>query len=134
MQSPKVWASQCGTGAGKTLIGVDILTRDELVAADVNEQQILEILERRPIGLILSPIGGQGFLLGRGNQQISPEVIRRLDRLNLLVICLPSKIAALRTRPLLVDSGDVAVDQMLSGYIQVVTGYHESIIYKIISP
>ncbi len=121
-------------GIPKTLIGVDILTRDGLVAADVSERRILQELAHRPLGLILSPIGGQGFLLGRGNQQVSPEVIRRVGRLNILVICLASKIAALQSRPLLVDTGDVAVDRLLSGYIQVVTGYHESIIYKIISP
>jgi predicted polyphosphate/ATP-dependent NAD kinase len=112
---------------------VDILTRSELVAADVNERQILEVLAHRPLGLILTPTGGQGFLLGRGNQQVSPEVIRRLGRSAFLVICLASKIASLKGRPLLVDTGDIEVDRLLAGYIQVVTGYHESIIYKIIS-
>jgi predicted polyphosphate/ATP-dependent NAD kinase len=121
-------------GLPKSLVGVDILTRNELVAADVSERQILEMLEQRPLGLILTPTGGQGFLLGRGNQQISPEVIRRIGGANILVICLPSKIAALQGRPLLVDTGDASVDRRLSGYIQVVTGYHERIIYKIISP
>jgi predicted polyphosphate/ATP-dependent NAD kinase len=120
-------------GLTKTLIGVDILTRSELIAADVSERQILEMLARRPLGLILTPTGGQGFLLGRGNQQISPEVIRKLDRSAFLVICLASKIAALQGRPLLVDTGDIEVDCLLAGYIQVVTGYHERIIYKIIS-
>jgi predicted polyphosphate/ATP-dependent NAD kinase len=121
-------------GLPKTLIGVDILTRDKWIAADVNERQILEVLENRPLGLILSPIGGQGFLLGRGNQQISPEVLRRIGRTGLLVICLPSKIAALQGRPLLVDTGDGEVDRLMAGYISIITGYHESIIYKIITP
>ncbi len=121
-------------GLPKTLIGVDILTRSELLAADVSERQILEMLERRPLGLILSPTGGQGFLLGRGNQQVSPEVIHRIGRANILVICLPSKIAALQGRPLLVDTGDAGIDRLLAGYIQVITGYHERIIYKIMFP
>jgi predicted polyphosphate/ATP-dependent NAD kinase len=121
-------------GLVKTLVGVDILTRSEMIAADVNERQILELLDHRPLGLILTPIGGQGFLLGRGNQQISPQVIRRVGRAAILVICLASKIAALQGRPMLVDTGDAEVDRLLAGYIQVVTGYHESIIYKIISP
>jgi predicted polyphosphate/ATP-dependent NAD kinase len=116
----------------KTLVGVDIITHDELLAADVSEQQILEILEQRSLGLIITPTGGQGFLLGRGNQQISPEVIRRADRDNLLVICLASKIAALRGRPLLVDTGDLEVDHLLAGYTEVITGYHEKIIYKVL--
>jgi predicted polyphosphate/ATP-dependent NAD kinase len=61
-------------------------------------------------------------------------VIRRVGCENILVICPASKIAALRGRPLLVDTGDAMVDHLLAGYIQVVTGYHERIIYKIISP
>jgi predicted polyphosphate/ATP-dependent NAD kinase len=121
-------------GLPKTLIGVDTLTRSELLAADVNERQILEMLDHRPLGVILSPTGGQGFLLGRGNQQISPEVLRRVGRAGILVICLASKIAALQGRPLLVDTGDGEIDHLLSGYTQVITGYHESVIYKVISP
>jgi predicted polyphosphate/ATP-dependent NAD kinase len=120
-------------GLPKTLVGVDVVTSAELLAADVSERQILEILECRPLGLIVTPTGGQGFLLGRGNQQVSPEVIRRVGRENILVICLASKIAALQGRPLLVDTGDPEVDRLMSGYLQVVTGYHEKIIYKVAS-
>jgi predicted polyphosphate/ATP-dependent NAD kinase len=123
-----------GLGLPKTLIGVDILTRSEMIAVDVGERKILEVLERRPLELILTPTGGQGFLLGRGNQQISPEVILRVGRAGIQVICLASKIAGLQGRPLLVDTGDLEVDRLLAGYIQVVSGYHERIIYKIISP
>jgi predicted polyphosphate/ATP-dependent NAD kinase len=118
-------------GLPKTLVGVDIITHDEMLAADVSEQQILEILEQRPLGLILTPTGGQGFLLGRGNQQISPEVIKRTGRENILIVCLASKIAALRGGPLLVDTGDLETDHLLAGYTEVVTGYHEKIIYKV---
>jgi predicted polyphosphate/ATP-dependent NAD kinase len=120
-------------GLPKTLVGVDIVSKEELLAADVNEQKILEMLAHRPLGLIVTPTGGQGFLLGRGNQQISPQVIRGLGRKNILVVCMASKIAALRGRPLLVDTGDPETDKLLAGYIQVVTGYHEKIIYKVVS-
>ena len=118
-------------GLPKTLVGVDLLTRDELLAADVAERQILEMQEQRPLGLILTPIGGQGFLLGRGNQQISPEVIRRVGKANLLVLCLPSKLAALQGAPLLVDTGDPGVDALLAGYVEVITGYREKAIYRV---
>ena len=118
-------------GLPKTLVGVDILTRDDCLALDVGERQILDMLERRPLGLILSPTGGQGFLFGRGNQQLSPAVIRRVGRPDILVICPAGKIAALRGRPLLVDTGDAEVDRLLAGYIEVVTGYHEKTIYKV---
>jgi len=120
-------------GLPKTLVGVDIICRGELLAADVGERQILDMLDQRPLGLIITPTGGQGFLLGRGNQQISPDVIRRIERKNILVICLASKIAMLRGRPLLVDTGDSETDRLLSGYLPVITGYHEKIIYKVAS-
>jgi predicted polyphosphate/ATP-dependent NAD kinase len=121
-------------GLPKTLVGVDIITKTDLLAADVGERQILDMMERRPMGLIITPTGGQGFLLGRGNQQISPDVIRRVSREDMLVICLASKIAALQGRPLLVDSGDHQVDRLLVGYLPVISGYHEIIIYKVEAP
>ncbi len=118
-------------GLPKTLVGVDIVTREQALALDVGERQILELLERRPLGLILTPTGGQGFLFGRGNQQLSPAVIRRVGRSGILVVCPTGKIAALRGRPLMVDTGDADVDGLLTGYIEVVTGYHERAIYKV---
>ncbi len=120
-------------GLPKTLVGVDLLTRDELLAADVGERQILEWQERRPLGIIITPIGGQGFLLGRGNQQISPRVLRRVGREHLLVICPPAKLAALQGRPLLVDTGDPEVDALLTGYVEVITGYRERAVYRVSS-
>ncbi len=115
----------------KTLVGVDIVTSDDILAKDVGERQILEMLVHRPLGLIVTPTGGQGFLFGRGNQQISPQVIRHIGRENILVVCLASKIAALGGCPLLVDTGNLETDQLLTGYTDVVTGYHEKIVYKI---
>lgn len=118
-------------GLSKTLVGVDIITRNEILLMDVGERQILEMLEKRPLGMIVTPTGGQGFLFGRGNQQLSPQVIRRVGRDNILIVSLGSKIAALRGWPLLVDSGDPEVDRLLAGYVEVVTGYHEKIIYRV---
>jgi predicted polyphosphate/ATP-dependent NAD kinase len=120
-----------GLGLPKTLVGVDVITHGAMLAKDVGEQQILELLVERPLGLIVTPTGGQGFLFGRGNQQISPQVLRQVGRDNIQVICLASKISALRGRPLLVDTGDADIDSMLTGYIEIVTGYREKIIYKI---
>jgi predicted polyphosphate/ATP-dependent NAD kinase len=118
-------------GLSKTLVGVDIITRDKILAKDVGEKQILEYLALRPMGLIVTPTGGQGFVLGRGNQEISPQVIRKVGRENIQIDCLASKIAALRGRPLRVDTNDLEIDRLLSGYIEVITGYREKIVYKI---
>jgi predicted polyphosphate/ATP-dependent NAD kinase len=124
-------AIAAGLGFPKTLVGVDVLTREKVLALDASERQLLEILGTRPASIVVTPTGGQGFLFGRGNQPISPRVIRQVGRGNILVASLPDKLNALRGRPLLVDTGDADIDQMLSGYIRVVTGYHERVIYRV---
>jgi predicted polyphosphate/ATP-dependent NAD kinase len=118
-------------GLNKTLVGVDVILNRRLAGTDVNEAQLLRLLEKRKAKIIITPIGGQGYIFGRGNQQISPEVIKKVGRDNIMVVAAPEKINSLRGRPFLVDTGDRAVDRMLSGYIRVVTGYNEHVIYKI---
>ena len=118
-------------GLSKTLIGVDVVAARKLVAVDVNESQLLELLEGRKAKIIVTPIGGQGCIFGRGNQQISPKVIEKVGKDNIIVVGTTGKINSLRGRPLWVDTGQRAVDRMLSGYIKVVTGYNEQTIYKV---
>jgi predicted polyphosphate/ATP-dependent NAD kinase len=118
-------------GLGKALIGVDVVAAGKLIAMDVNESQLLELLQGRKARIIVTPIGGQGCLFGRGNQQISPQVIEKVGRENIIVVGTAGKINALRGRPLWVDTGERAVDQKLSGYVKVVTGYNEQAVYKI---
>lgn len=109
----------------KTLVGVDVVDKSRLLARDVNESQLLDLLEGRVAKIIVTPIGGQGYLFGRGNQQISPKVIKQVDRDNIIVVATPNKMDALRGRPLLVDTCDVETDRLLSGYVRVVCGYSD---------
>jgi predicted polyphosphate/ATP-dependent NAD kinase len=118
-------------GLDKTLIGVDVVAEGKLVAADVNESQLLKLIEGRNAKIVVTPIGGQGYIFGRGNQQISPKVIEKVGRDNVIVVSTTGKIHSLRGRPLWVDTGDRAVDEMLSGHIRVTTGYNEQIIYRV---
>ncbi|GAH15745.1 unnamed protein product, partial [marine sediment metagenome] len=85
-----------------------------VVALDVNEKQLLNLIPDQVVKIIVTPIGGQGFLFGRGNQPISPEVIMRVGRENIHVICTPDKLHSFAGRPLLVDTGDAKVDQLLN--------------------
>ncbi len=129
-------------GLSKTLIGVDVIVKEmdsegggepesRLVGADVNESQLLEMLEERLAKIVVTPIGGQGYLFGRGNQQLSPRVLEMVGRENIIVVSSKDKLYALGTQPLLVDTGDRAVDEMLSGYFTIVTGYNERAVRKV---
>jgi predicted polyphosphate/ATP-dependent NAD kinase len=118
-------------GLANTLTGVDVLLDGAVIAADANERELLALLDLHPAQIVITPIGGQGYLFGRGNQPISPAVIRRVGVENILVVSTPQKIVALGGRPLLVDSGDTAVDHLLAGYTRIITGYNEQTIYRV---
>lgn len=118
-------------GFEKTLVGVDIVARDRVIALDVNESQIMDLIQAKPTRIIITPIGGQGFLFGRGNQPISPGVIKYIGPENIQVVCTPSKLHSFLGTPLLVDTGDLGLDELISGYISIITGYQERAVYRI---
>jgi len=112
-------------GVEKTLLGVDIY-QNKKVIKDVNEQRILqEVKDWSKTWIVLSPIGRQGMLLGRGNQQISPEVLRRVGRDHIVVAATRNKIQGIEGGVLRVDTGDARVDKRLRGYIKVAIDYRE---------
>ncbi len=112
-------------GVEKTVLGVDIYKRGKVIL-DVDERKILEEIEDwQKTWIILSPIGRQGILLGRGNQQISPEIIKKVGKKRIIVVATKSKLQSIEGNVLRVDTGDVEVDNMLRGYIKVVTDYRE---------
>jgi len=119
-------------GLTKTLLGVDVVLNREMIASDVNEAGLLALIEGHRARIVVTPIGGQGFIFGRGNQQISPRVIERVGRDSLIIVSAPEKLHALGTQPLRVDTGDPAVDELLSGYITIVTGYSERAVRKVV--
>jgi len=112
-------------GVEKTVLGVDIYKKG-IVILDVDERRILEEVEDwKNTWVILSPIGHQGILLGRGNQQISPEIVKRVGKQRIIVVATKGKLQSIEGNVLRVDTGDVEVDNMLRGYIKVVTDYRE---------
>jgi predicted polyphosphate/ATP-dependent NAD kinase len=116
----------------KTLLGVDLLKNKRIIAKDLNESQLLDTLNDSKFKIIVSPIGGQGYIFGRGNQQISPEIIQKAGRDNIIVIADKGKLQSIGlNQPLRVDTGNEELDKKLSGYIRVINGYNEEIVKKI---
>jgi predicted polyphosphate/ATP-dependent NAD kinase len=116
-----------------TLLGVDVVRDSRLVAGDVNEEALLRLLRQAPgpATILVTAIGGQGHIFGRGNQQLSPAVIRSVGLENISIVAAKSKIADLSGRPLLVDTNDAALDLDLCGMRMIVTGYDDCILYRV---
>lgn len=106
----------------KTLLGVDLFCNKKLVAKDVNEKQILEKIKGKTAQIIVTPIGGQGFIFGRGNQQISAKIIQHVGLDNIIVVATESKLGSLKS--LRVDTGDSNLDETFRRrYLKVITDY-----------
>lgn len=116
-----------------TLLGIDAVRDGRLVAADAAEADLLTLLDdRAPATIVVTPIGGQGYLLGRGNQQLSPAVLRRVGPENLQVIATKSKVNALPNARLRVDTGDPELDAELRGFRKVRVGYAEEVVLRVV--
>ena len=117
-------------GLPTSMLGVDVVQGGRLIAADADEKALLALSGADAI-VVLTPVGGQGFVLGRGNQQLSARVLRAIGPERLRIIATESKLAAFEGRPLLVDTGDPELDAALAGYRRVVTGYRHETVYRI---
>jgi len=106
----------------KTLLGVDLFQNKKIIVSDANEKQILETIKEKTARIIVTPIGGQGFIFGRGNQQISAKVIRQVGLDNIVVAATKSKLDRLNI--LRVDTGDPELDKEFRARgVRVVTDY-----------
>lgn len=114
-----------------TLLGVDVILNKKLFMNDAAEKQLLEIINEKNCRIVITPIGGQGYLFGRGNQQISKNVLSKLKKNNLIVVSTKQKISELHGNPFLIDTGDSYIDKKFNGYIKVVTGFKEAMMYRI---
>lgn len=121
-------------GVEKTPLGIDVVLDGRLVRRGAGEAELLDEISRGPAQAVVSVIGGQGFLLGRGNQQLSARVVHALGADPLLVVAPESKLLDLEGRPLLVDTGDPATDAALAGFVRVITGPAASSFYPVHAP
>jgi predicted polyphosphate/ATP-dependent NAD kinase len=120
-----------------TLLGVDAVQEQTLVASDLTEPnlwQLIQSYQQGQVKLVITLIGGQGHIFGRGNQQLSPRVIRAIGKDNIYIIATKTKLNALDARPLITDTGDSELDIELSGYLPVITGYKDQVLYPVASP
>ena len=122
-------------GIDKTLVGVDVVISEadgaHLAVLDAAEADLRTVAAMGPTSIVLTPVGGQGFLFGRGNQPISPDIIRTVGRDHIVVVATPAKLADLAGHPLLVDTGDEVLDEELCGHIRVISGRRERAIVRI---
>jgi predicted polyphosphate/ATP-dependent NAD kinase len=124
-----------------TLLGVDVVSEQSLILSDATEEQLFKtITEHQGISkLVITLIGGQGHVFGRGNQQLSPRVIRSIlaqpgGSENILILATKAKLSGLENKPLISDTGDIALDQALSGFMPIITGYKDQVLYPLASP
>lgn len=114
-------------------LGIDITLGTNIVASDLNEKEILAALEEHQgdVILLLSPMGGQGFLIGRGNLQLSPDVLRMIGVDRVLGIVTPAKMLTLRS--LRVETGDPEMDERFSKkkYLKVLQGYRTTRVLRV---
>jgi predicted polyphosphate/ATP-dependent NAD kinase len=113
----------------KTILGVDLLLNKQILDRDVNEKAILEKIRGKKAKIIVTPIGGQGFIFGRGNQQISASVVKELGLNSVIVIATKHKLRGLQS--LKVDTGDPELDQQLRGHVKVIVDYRQEHLVRV---
>lgn len=121
-------------GFNNTLLGVDVVEDGQVIARDATAKTLLDLCSHHPSQLFITLIGGQGHVLGRGNQQLSPQLINQLGLVNIHIVATKTKLKALVGRPLLVDSGDPQLDIELAGLVPVICGYHDVVLYPLGNP
>ena len=115
-----------------TLLGVDVIQRGRLLQKDASATELLAVQQQHPtLNVIVSFSRAQGFLIGRGNQQLSPEFLEQLPESSLHIVSSRTKLSSLAGRPLLVDSGQAALDQKFSGLRTLISGYQDHLLYLV---
>ena len=120
-------------GLENTLLGVDVVQQNNVLLQDATEAQLWQLIENSSatFKLVVTIIGGQGHLLGRGNQQLSPRIINAIGLDNIIIVATKTKLESLNQRPIIVDSGDRVLDEALAGTREIVTGYEDFVYYRV---
>jgi predicted polyphosphate/ATP-dependent NAD kinase len=117
-------------GVEKTLLGIDAIYNNKLVGTDSNEKKLLDLINKyKNVKIIITPIGGNGFIFGRGSKQISSKILDLVKKENIIIVSTLDKVGNLEC--LRVDTGDYKIDKALSGTVNVIIGYNEEIIMEV---
>lgn len=119
-----------------TLLGVDAIQGNRVVARDLDDRRIAEMVGAQlakggRVRIVLSTIGGQGMLLGRGTQVFRPDILRLVGWDNLRVVAPPEKLLGLKG--LHIDTGDPELDATAPTHIRVTTGWNESRLMRVLA-
>lgn len=115
----------------KTVLGVDLLLNKKIIAKDLNEAQILQKIQGKQTKIIVSPIGNQGFIFGRGNLQFTPEVIQEVGKKDIIIIATKHKLNNVQGGVLRIDTRDPETDEYLRGLYKIITDFDEIRICKV---
>ena len=119
-------------GVPDTLLGVDLVYGHKLIASDCTEKEILEVIkDYDKVKILVTVIGGQGYIFGRGNQQISAAVIKAVGKENIIIAASQAKMLSFVGKPLFVDTGDEEVNAYLRGYMRVIVGYERTLVVRV---
>ena len=109
---------------------MDVLKNKKLILCDANEKDLLKILEEGKAKIVVSVIGGQGYVFGRGNQQFSPKVLQKIGKQGIQIIATANKLAALGGKPLLMDLGDETLEKQLAGFYPIPVDGMSTYVYR----
>jgi predicted polyphosphate/ATP-dependent NAD kinase len=121
-------------GLENTLLGVDLVKNGQLIAKDCTAEQLITLTHNVQTKIILTVIGGQGHIIGRGNQQLSTQLLENVGKQNIILLATKTKLNELKGRPLICDSHSESLNWQFSGVIPVLTGYHDKVLYRIATP
>lgn len=125
-------------GIIRSILGIDCIECSEdgkfkTIISDAREDQIFSLLNRyHDVFILVTPIGGMGYIFGRGNHQISPRIVNKVSKNNLLIACSPQKLSTIQEQTLRVDTSNETFNREISGYIRVITNFGESRMVKVI--
>ncbi len=114
-----------------TSLGVDILLDRRVIRLDLNEEQVIDVIKNKRTKIVVSPLGGQGVIFGRGNQQISSKILRIVGKENIVILSTERKLASIKRRYLIADVNDCEAREMLKGYFRVLVDYNVEKVIRI---